>query len=119
MPYLKRAVIISKPRKRTMSLRKTTLPPLSHPHKKTLFLDLDDTLVKTMTYAEYNSLVEATSLAKKPDFSVCFERSSGKFEHRLVFLRNGLMTFLSEMASLFELVLYTAATASYAEAILD
>ena len=102
-----------------MSMRNIILPPSSHPLKKTLFLDLDDTLVKTITYAEYNCLIEATGLAKKPDFSVCFERPSGKYEHRLVFLLHGLKSFLNEMASMFEVVLFTAATASYAEAILE
>ena len=102
-----------------MFARQINLPPTSQPNKKTLFLDLDETLIKTMTYAQYNTLVEATGLSKKPDFSVCFERSNGNFEHRLVFLRRGLKAFLDEMASLFEVVIYTAATASYAEAILD
>ena len=63
--------------------------------------------------------MDADNIKKKADFSICIEKRKGGLEHRLVFLRRGLKTFLIEMASLFDVVLYTTSKAAYAAAIVD
>ena len=68
----------------------------SDSNRKTLFLDLDDTLIKSMTFSTLHS--DATHKVPKPDFAICYSKSSGHLEHLLVYKRKGLDRFL-EFAS--------------------
>ena len=87
--------------------------------RKTLFVDLDDTLIKSMSTRQYNKALADGAVQEKAEFSICIKKSKGGFEHRHVFLRRGLRPFLKEIARLFDVVLYTTSIASYAVAIVD
>ena len=80
---------------------------------KTLFLDLDETLVKVVPLEALPD-----EILKKGDFSISLVRGEKK-ERYVVFKRPGLDLFLGFVAQLFEVVLFTAAERVYADAIVD
>lgn len=82
------------------------LPPSCTPRLKTLVLDLDETLIYT-----------SFKKGKHYDFSTEVE-VNGKLEKIYVTKRFGLDIFLFEMSQLYELVIYTAGTQYYTDAIL-
>lgn len=101
-----------------------TLPPLSkcvparnkfllprmtrHSHKKTLVLDLDETLV----HSTLDGSIECSDFV--------FPVSLGNITHMVgVRKRPHLYTFLRRMASLFDIVVFTASQQIYAEQLLD
>ena len=92
------------------------LPPSAQPGRLTLFLDMDDTLIKTFSFEEVQCLPEH---ARSFDFAVCFMNHVFDLEHRAVYKRRGLDRFLSEVSRVFEVCLFTAADRDYAEAIVD
>ena len=83
--------------------------------KLTLFLDLDDTLIKTMSFSELQELKEPRP---KPDCTLCYEHNS-ELVHCVVFKRKGLAEFLEWASSAFEVCVFTAGTEEYASAIVD
>ena len=91
------------------------LPSPPSESKKTLFLDLDDTLVRVCELAGTFSNMHV--LHSRADFS--FRLRTAGFEQRfLVYKRGGLDQFLKFASEYFEVVLYTAATKEYADAVL-
>ena len=74
------------------------LPPQALPERKTLFLDLDETLIKVSQKVRLG----------KHDFS--FSVYSSRY---FVYKRKHLDEFLRQASKLFELVIYTAATEDY------
>ena len=92
------------------------LPPTTQPGRMTLFLDMDDTLLRTYSFAELQCM---PGLVRNFDFAVCFMNHAFELEHRAVFKRRGLDRFLEEVSRLFEVCLYTAADRDYAEAIIE
>ncbi|CAM9199961.1 unnamed protein product [Phaeothamnion confervicola] len=87
--------------------RKAVLPESCHPHRKTLVLDLDETLV--------HCTVDAV---ERPDvvLPVCFNG----VEYRVcVRKRPHLHHFLAAVSRLFEVVVFTASQKVYADALLD
>ncbi|KAG6546342.1 hypothetical protein Mapa_012383 [Marchantia paleacea] len=86
------------------------LPPMKAEHegKMTLVLDLDETLVHT-------------SLDPSPayDYSIEVEMKSKLRQTFFVLKRPGVDDFLATVARKFEVVLFTASTKGYADAVLD
>ncbi|OAE26704.1 hypothetical protein AXG93_3310s1030 [Marchantia polymorpha subsp. ruderalis] len=86
------------------------LPPMraEHEGKMTLVLDLDETLVHS-------------SLDPSPayDYSIEVEMKSRMRQTFFVLKRPGVDDFLAAVASKFEVVLFTASTKGYADAVLD
>ena len=82
------------------------LPPASS-SKKTLVLDLDETLVHSV----FSQVGEA-------DFTIPVD-IGGKVITIFVRVRPGVDRFLSRMAELYELVIYTASLGKYADPLLD
>ncbi|MCO5611822.1 hypothetical protein L7F22_066081 [Adiantum nelumboides] len=96
------------------SKSKPLLPPLSKGDKgkKTLVLDLDETLVHTdfQPLAEYDYVVQIPILENLVN---------GGMANVYVLHRPGVDEFLQAMSSRYELVVFTASTKSYANAIID
>ena len=92
------------------------IPPQTGPSRKTLFLDLDDTLVKLVPFATLQRY-PASSKGKRPDFSICMSHR-GEMKHLVGFMRRGLRDFLKELAALYEVCVFTAADKNYAEAVI-
>jgi len=89
------------------SLLRSLLPPLSSESKKTLVLDLDETLVhSTSTY------IEKATLSLKVTIN---SRSTRLY----VLFRPGAKEFLEGMSKLFELVIFTASQRPYADCVID
>jgi len=88
-----------------------TLPPLQDPHKKTLVLDLDETLV-------HCSIEEPDPESQPPDleFPVQFHGTSYTVYVRL---RPHLEKFLKQVSQKFEVVCFTASQKVYADALLN
>ena len=85
--------------------------------RKTLFLDLDDTLVKTVAFSCLPSSAETEKPV--PDYSICVPKgTTDELEHRLVFKRKGLNKFLKFAAKNFELCIFSAASLGYVTEIL-
>ncbi|EMS60668.1 putative C-terminal domain small phosphatase [Triticum urartu] len=84
------------------------LPPPSDPEKKTLFLDLDETLIHSQTDpapARYDFTVRPVICGKAVTFYVC--------------KRPGVDDFLRAAAEAFEVVIFTAGLEQYASLVLD
>ena len=79
------------------------IPPPPVPGKKTLILDLDETLIHTAPY--------------KPDEKIQYFPLNG--QHEYVYKRPGLDEFLKFACSTFDTFIFTAATKNYADTILD
>lgn len=86
---------------------KVLLPPSKAPDRKTLVLDLDETLVHA-TYAQ-----EAQT---KITLTLTIEDKTLKI---YVNLRPGLQVFLERMAALYEVVVFTASLDKYADPLLN
>jgi len=91
--------------------RQALLPPLSEEDrkkgKKTLVLDLDETLV----HASFEPV-------DGPDFIVPV-KFSGTTHHAYVRVRPGAQQFLTAMAPMFEIVVFTASLQKYANPVID
>ncbi|KAM3295477.1 hypothetical protein ACQJBY_038018 [Aegilops geniculata] len=84
------------------------LPPPSDPEKKTLFLDLDETLIHSQTDpapARYDFTVRPVICGKAVTFYIC--------------KRPGVDDFLRAAAEAFEVVIFTAGLEQYASLVLD
>lgn len=89
-------------------MNKTLLPPLIKKGKKTLVLDLDETLI----HSEFNRP------RKRPDLTIKVDIES-IYADVYVFIRPYVKEFLSRMGALYELVIFTASLPNYANAIID
>ncbi|CAG9322744.1 unnamed protein product [Blepharisma stoltei] len=85
--------------------KRITLPP--NKFSKTVILDLDETLVHCSKYIDKNDIVIKLKL---PDFP------TGRFG---VKIRPHTSEFLQEISQFFEVIIFTASTALYADPILD
>jgi TFIIF-interacting CTD phosphatase-like protein len=99
------------PGKKTPALsvqqRKDYLLPYTHGGRKTLVLDLDETLV-------HSTFKATTNCSFTVDINI-----SGKFHTVYVLKRPGVDEFLKECAKHFELVIFTASLSNYADAVMD
>ena len=93
------------------------LPPQQDPQRKTLFLDLDETLVKVLP-SDVASTLHLPPKAYHAAFSFALALE-GEPKQYTVFKREGLDEFLQFAAERFEIVLYTAAKQYYAESIIS
>ena len=84
------------------------MPPSTKPNKKTLVLDLDETLIHS----------EFQKPRKRHDFTIKVD-IEGVFADVYVFVRPYVKEFITKMAILYELVIFTAALPNYANAIID
>ena len=91
------------------------LPPQQGSPRKTLFLDLDETLVQVLPTEHVHNLKIPQS-AYEGAFSFVLD-GRGRTRRRTVFRRQCLDKFLEFASETFEVVLYTAAKQSYAERI--
>ena len=91
-----------------------SLPPQSGPTRKSLFLDLDETLVQVIPTGKV-SLLDIPKRAFEGAFSFVNPTKTRRFT---VFKRQGLDEFLAFAAESFEVILYTAAKQHYAEAVI-
>ncbi|KAI4332454.1 hypothetical protein L6164_017362 [Bauhinia variegata] len=87
---------------------KNPLPPLISPNKRTVFLDLDETLVHS----------KADPPPKRFDF-VVQPRIDGEIMNFYVLKRPGVDELLESLAAKFEVVVFTAAIKEYASMVLD
>merc|ERR1712032_1159022 len=81
------------------------------PRKKTLILDLDETLIHSEAFQEgkkYAKVLEFPSLM-----------TPGVIDKLGVYIRPYCAEFLERMAKLYELVVYTASTQDYADEVCD
>ena len=99
----------------TQDFKAINLPTKATPGRKTLFLDLDDTLVKLVPFSSL-SRYPTISRTERPYFSLCMHRR-GQMKHMVGFVRRGAREFLKEMAALYEVCVFTAADKDYAEAV--
>ena len=76
-------------------------------HRKTLVLDLDETLVHS-----------SFKPPKKPDIVLPVD-IEGRICHVYVLVRPGCVKFLNEMAKYYEVVIYTASLSKYADPLMD
>jgi Dullard-like phosphatase family protein len=83
--------------------KSVTLPPRKH-FKNTIFLDLDETLIHSIT---------PTTAYK------CSQRIIHVNDHASIYIRPGLMKFISKLHQQFELILLTAADKDYTDPILN
>ncbi|KAI5073797.1 hypothetical protein GOP47_0011810 [Adiantum capillus-veneris] len=95
-------------------LKGPLLPPLSPEHegRKTLVLDLDETLV----HSSFKPITEF-DFAIQVEMEV--ETSRMGLQTVFVLKRPGVEAFLRAMASLFEVIVFTAGLKQYADAVLD
>ena len=87
---------------------KPLLPPKSNSfkNKKTLILDLDETLVHS-SFNQFNPNIPSNLI-----LNIEFEKSQKKEIH--VLIRPGVNEFLKRMSKLFEIVIFTASLSKYA-----
>ena len=76
-------------------------------NRKTLVLDLDETLVHSSFKA-----------SKKPDIVLPVD-IEGRICHVYILVRPGCVKFLNEMAKHYEVVIYTASLSKYADPLMD
>ena len=84
------------------------VPPLSHPQKKTLVLDLDETLV--------HSQFQPFSVPSDVTLEIELE---GETHEIHVLIRPGVQEFLENMSKLYEIIIFTASVSKYAAPLLD
>ena len=92
--------------------RKINLGPLPEGYKKTLVLDLDETLI----HADINNEFENT------DETVMFGTSNRDYEIKIpinFMIRPGLKQFLESVSSKYEIIIFTASKQEYADTILN
>ena len=75
--------------------------------RKTLVLDLDETLV----HSQFNQV-------RNPDYTIPVD-IEGRIQHIYVMKRPGAEYFLQQMAQYFEVVIYTASLSKYADPLMD
>lgn len=85
-----------------------TLPETEQKHKKTLILDLDETLI----HANFDHNIK--NKGKLLEFTN--DKAIYTFE---LFIRPGLNEFLQKMSEMFELFVFTASKKEYADSVLD
>jgi len=93
-----------------LNSRKVTLGKQDYPEKKTLILDLDETLI----HSDFNNMF------RNHDEVLKFKAEN--FEHHIpvpIILRPGLNQFLSTVASNYEIIVFTASKKEYANTVLD
>ncbi|KAL7102746.1 hypothetical protein ACP275_08G137300 [Erythranthe tilingii] len=94
--------------RRTLFNNKTPLPPLISPNKKTVFLDLDETLIHSTANfppEKYDFVVRPVIDGEKADF--------------YVLKRPFVDEFLKILSDKFEIVVFTAGIEAYASLVLD
>ncbi|XP_054776240.1 uncharacterized protein LOC129284792 [Prosopis cineraria] len=84
------------------------LPPLIYPHRKTVFLDLDETLV----HSRVDPPPERFDFVVRP-------RIDGESTNFYVLKRPGVDDLLESLAAKYEVVVFTAALEVYASMVLD
>ena len=84
------------------------VPPISHPTKKTLVLDLDETLVHS----------QFQPFSTKSDVTLEIELE-GEIHQIHVLIRPGVQEFLENMSKLYEIIIFTASVSKYAAPLLD
>uniref|UniRef100_A0ACD5TK72 Uncharacterized protein n=1 Tax=Avena sativa TaxID=4498 RepID=A0ACD5TK72_AVESA len=102
------SVLSSPHAQRPSRIHAAALPPPSDPGKKTLFLDLDETLIHSQTDpvpARYDFTVRPVICGQAITFYVC--------------KRPGVDDFLRAAAEAFEVVIFTAGLEQYASLVLD
>uniref|UniRef100_A0ACD5U7D4 Uncharacterized protein n=1 Tax=Avena sativa TaxID=4498 RepID=A0ACD5U7D4_AVESA len=102
------SVLSSPHAQRPSRVHAAALPPPSDPGKKTLFLDLDETLIHSQTDpvpARYDFTVRPVICGQAITFYVC--------------KRPGVDDFLRAAAEAFEVVIFTAGLEQYASLVLD
>ena len=72
-----------------------------------MLLDLDDTLIKSISYQRKIESFGKWRVARRHDFQICFF-IDGKPTVYYVYERAGLRDFLAKVANLFEVWIYTA-----------
>ena len=92
---------------------KPLLPPktVNNKKKKTLILDLDETLVHS-SFNQFNPNIPSNLI-----LNIEFEKTQKKDIH--VLIRPGVEEFLKRMNKLFEIVIFTASLSKYASPLLD
>lgn len=86
--------------------------------KLTVALDLDETLVLTLLSHDIpGSMKQRTRNLNR--FHLLCDNGMGRKQHLTVFLRPGIMEFLKKLTVFAEVMLYSAAVASYGNAVLD
>ncbi|XP_044462455.1 probable C-terminal domain small phosphatase [Mangifera indica] len=88
--------------------KENVLPPLLSPEKKTIFLDLDETLIHS----------KPDPPPKRFDF-VVRPRIDGEFMNFYVAKRPGVDAFLESVSKKYEVVVFTAGLKEYASLVLD
>ena len=84
------------------------VPPITHPTKKTLVLDLDETLV--------HSQFQPFSIPSDVTLEIEIE---GETHEIHVLIRPGVQEFLEKMSKLYEIIIFTASVSKYAAPLLD
>ena len=100
----------------TSNVTKTVLPIIQKQDpiylgKKTLVLDLDDTLVQSVQHKD-------TCKSVPIDFKVEVNLNRNAFIEILVYKRPGVDIFLNKMAKYFEIIIFTASLNIYAEPVM-
>ena len=86
--------------------------------KKTLLLDLDYTLIKSISYKRKLEELGKDREKRRHDFQICLF-TDGKPQVYYVYERPGLREFLKKVTSMFEVWIYTASEKVYADAVID
>lgn len=81
--------------------------------KLTLILDLDETLIHTVTVSDVKQIGE---LCMKENFLVAYPSSFGMM---IIFMRPNLLYFLSELNNYYDIYIYTNATKEYCEMVMS
>ncbi len=81
--------------------------PKRHPHKKTLFIDLDETIIHCNQANPAEAEIKVTINLNAAQYKVGFN------------IRPYTITFLKKIKKKWELILFTASHRVYADAVLD
>lgn len=81
--------------------------------KLTLILDLDETLIHTVTVSDVKQIGE---LCVKENFLIAYPTSH---EVMIIFIRPNLLYFLSELNNYYDIYIYTNATKEYCEMVMS
>lgn len=99
---------LKKPNKVDLISKSVYLPPRMNHKKKTLILDLDETLIHSMF--EKN---------KASDIKIAIHITKNSIVEISINIRPYALTFLEEMSKIFEVVIFSSSQQSYANAILN